>query len=209
MTSPTRIVVIGAGGHARELRWTIQCLPEYEFVGHVTSEPSYARGRILTATLGDNFNWLKEHRDRWDALALGIGSIAARKRIIEELHNYPWQTIIHPSAVYDVNSCRFGRGVFVSAGVVATVHAVFNDFAVANFGSVLGHEVTLGKNAVVQPRAGIMGGVSIGDNAMVGAGAVVREYQKVGDDAVVGAGAVVTKDVPAGQTWVGVPARRL
>jgi maltose O-acetyltransferase len=35
----------------------------------------------------------------------------------------------------------------------------------------------------------------------------VLQGLRIGDDAVVGAGAVVTRDVPAGVTVVGVPAR--
>jgi acetyltransferase-like isoleucine patch superfamily enzyme len=45
--------------------------------------------------------------------------------------------------------------------------------------------------------------------AHIGAGATVRQLINIGEGAVVGAGAVVVKDVPAGQTVIGNPAKRL
>jgi UDP-2-acetamido-3-amino-2,3-dideoxy-glucuronate N-acetyltransferase len=45
--------------------------------------------------------------------------------------------------------------------------------------------------------------------ASIGAGAVMLPGITIGEYALVGAGAVVTKDVPAGETWVGNPARLL
>lgn len=45
--------------------------------------------------------------------------------------------------------------------------------------------------------------------ASVGAGAVILPGVTIGEAAVIGSGAVVTKDVPAGETWAGNPARRL
>lgn len=45
--------------------------------------------------------------------------------------------------------------------------------------------------------------------ASIGAGAVILPGLTIGENALVGAGAVVTKDVPAGETWVGNPARRV
>ena len=49
----------------------------------------------------------------------------------------------------------------------------------------VGHQVSIGSNVT------ILGGVTIGDGA------------------VIGAGSVVTKNVPAGEIWVGNPARFL
>lgn len=51
--------------------------------------------------------------------------------------------------------------------------------------------------------------ITIGRNVWIGGGALILPGVNVGDDAVVGAGAVVTRDVPAGVTVVGNPARPL
>ncbi|HXH52819.1 MAG TPA: N-acetyltransferase [Sphingomicrobium sp.] len=44
--------------------------------------------------------------------------------------------------------------------------------------------------------------------ASIGAGAVIAPGVTIGEMAMIGAGAVVTRDVPAGETWIGVPARQ-
>lgn len=43
--------------------------------------------------------------------------------------------------------------------------------------------------------------------ASIGAGSVVLCGIEIGEKAMIGAGSVVTKDVPAGELWVGNPAR--
>lgn len=45
--------------------------------------------------------------------------------------------------------------------------------------------------------------------ASIGAGAVILPGLTIGEGAMIGAGAVVTKNVPAGETWVGIPAAKL
>ncbi len=51
--------------------------------------------------------------------------------------------------------------------------------------------------------------VFIGANVWVGAGSVLLPGCRIGDNAVIGAGSVVRGDVPAGELWAGVPARRI
>ena len=49
--------------------------------------------------------------------------------------------------------------------------------------------------------------VVIGANVWIGSGAIILPGVTVGDDAIIGAGSVVSRDVPAGATVVGNPAR--
>lgn len=51
--------------------------------------------------------------------------------------------------------------------------------------------------------------IAIGANVWIGGGALILPGVTIGDDAIVGAGAVVTRDVPAGRTVAGNPARPL
>jgi len=99
--------------------------------------------------------------------------------------------------------------------------------------SILGHNLVVGSHNYVSGNCGLGGNCVIGDDCIirqgvtlgnryldrpfeapvlgsmvnVGAGAKILGAVKVGDNAVIGANAVVLKDVPAGTTVVGIPAR--
>lgn len=53
------------------------------------------------------------------------------------------------------------------------------------------------------------GGAKVSDEAVIGANVTVLPHVRIGKRAIIGAGSVVTKDIPAGEVWVGNPARFL
>lgn len=73
----------------------------------------------------------------------------------------------------------------------------------------VGHDTVIGEDCVVCPMTSIAGHVTLGNNVRVDQGVTIRPYITVGDGARLGMGAVVVKDVPAGVTVVGNPARTL
>jgi sugar O-acyltransferase (sialic acid O-acetyltransferase NeuD family) len=160
--------------------------------------------------VGD-FSWLEHQASSVDAAVLGIGNPRRRLALAAELGRaYPrleWPSFIHPSAIYERASAKLGQGVMIAAGVAGSVNVRLDDFALINIGVTLGHEAHVGAGSVVNHAASISGGVQVGREVLVGTGARILQYLNVGDRATVGAGAVVTKDVAAGATVVGVPAR--
>jgi acetyltransferase-like isoleucine patch superfamily enzyme len=65
----------------------------------------------------------------------------------------------------------------------------------------------MGDWCTLSGHADITGKVSLGEAVFAGSHACVLPGLRVGDRAVVGAGTVVTRNVPAGSTMFGVPAR--
>ena len=113
--------------------------------------------------------------------------------------------------------CDYGFNIHLGTGVFLNFSCTILDVA----------EVTIGDGTLIAPgvqilaadhprdaatrRAGLELGrpVHIGRNVWIGAGALVLPGVCIGDDAIVGAGSVVTRDVPAGATVAGNPARQL
>jgi maltose O-acetyltransferase len=111
--------------------------------------------------------------------------------------------------------CDYGFNIRLGPGVFLNFNCVILDVVevLIDEGTQIGPAVQIytadHPRDAAQRRAGLEFGrrVRIGRHAWIGGGAIVLPGVSIGDDAIVGAGAVVTRDVPAGCTVAGNPAR--
>lgn len=71
------------------------------------------------------------------------------------------------------------------------------------------HQVVLGEPYFKTPWDEAKTGVEVGRNVWVAANCVLLPGTRIGDHSLIAAGSVVSGEVPAGEIWGGVPARRL
>jgi len=138
-------------------------------------------------------------------------------------------TIFHPTLV-NLYGCRVGAGskigtfVEVQKGVVIGRHCKISSHTFVCEGVTIEDDVFVGHGVMFindpYPRATADGRLQIEADwtvvpttvrrgASIGSGAAILCGVTIGEGAMVGAGAVVTRDVPAGATVAGVPARLL
>ena len=73
----------------------------------------------------------------------------------------------------------------------------------------IAHNDVIGEHVTMSGQVGLAGSVRVGDRVIFGGQAGVVDHVTIGDDARIGAASVVSKDVPAGETVWGYPARQI
>ncbi len=167
----------------RRLREDIRCVLERDPAARSTFE-------VLTCYPG--LHALAMHRVAHACWRSGLRWLA---RFISHVARWLTGIEIHPGAV-------IGRCVFIDHGM----GIVIGETAEVGDGSTIYQGVTLGGTSLTK---GAKRHPTLGRNVIVGAGAKVLGGFTVGDGARIGSNAVVIKEVPAGTTAVGNPARIL
>ena len=111
---------------------------------------------------------------------------------------------------------QIGRVVIqddVEVGANTTIDRGANRDTVVGQGSKIdnqvqiAHNVVIGRHCVIVSQVGISGSCELGDYVAIGGQAGLAGHLKVGMAAQIGASAGVMNDVPAGQRWIGAPAK--
>ncbi|HWW47717.1 MAG TPA: sugar O-acetyltransferase [Xanthobacteraceae bacterium] len=151
--------------------------------------------------------WLERYN-----CALGKGAEYRRALLAERLASVGDGADIRPPF-----HCDYGFNISLGSNVFLNFNCVILDVVAVSVGS--GTQIGPGVQILTadhprdhaQRATGLEFGrpIKIGQNVWIGGGAIVLPGVTIGDDAIVGAGAIVTRDVAAGSTVAGNPARTI
>ena len=209
------LLLYGAGGFARETAQAVHAMnlggADWNLVGYIDDDPRM-RGEEIdgTVVLGSR-DRIPHFPDASLVVCTGRPSdYVSRMRIVRELGLGPerYATIIHPSAAVS-RSSSVGPGSVLLAHVTLTAAVSIGAHVAIMPQVTLTHDDVIDDFTTIASGVSVGGGVRVEQCAYLGAGALIREARTIGAYSLIGMGAVVTRDVPSGEVWAGVPARRL
>ena len=201
------LLILGVGPHAAEMAQLVERInaaqPMWRLIGFVA--PAGHRGHAAIAATG--------------LPVLGGAAVLSRHERCHlafdhefrdpiDVPRQRWATLIDPTAMVAHNA-RLGAGCVVYPHAFIGADAQIGDRLFMLAGAAINHDDHLGENVTLCSGATLAGSVNVGDNAYLGQACSVRQHVNIGRGSVVGMGAVVLKDVPAGSTVAGNPARLL
>lgn len=201
-----RLVMVGAGGHARVLRHLL----ESQGVGLsavVSKQRPDGKSRFggLDWYASDE-EFISKNSPKEYLVINGLGSIPGNgvSRKVFDLYSaskFKFHSIIAPSAIL-CTDLMLGIGVHIMAGVVIQPGVKIGDNSVVNTGAIIDHDCKIGNHNHIAPGAVLSGGVVTGDGVHVGTGASIIQGVSVGHDAVVGAGLSLVRNLSEGEVVI-------
>ncbi len=210
------VVIWGAGGHALVVAdiirlgvWEGRGCPLLGFLDDVNPEragepfggATVLGGREqLDELLGVGINHL----------IIGVGDNEARLRLADLVRakGFHLARAIHPQAILETDvSVSVGEGTVIMAGAVVQPGCSIGKNVIINTGATVDHGCVIDDGVHIAPGAHLGGNVRVYRGAFVGMGAIVVPGVTIDPGAIIGAGSVVLKDVLAGTTVYGNPAR--
>lgn len=207
-----RIVIIGAGGHGREvadvLRERRQAGDSVEIVGFVDDDLSLSGRSVDDIPVLGDFSWFKNVDAATIRVVVAVGRPELTRRLAERAsrEGLSFTNAVSPDAFISTRA-KLGIGVIVFPKAVVQADVSIEDHVTLNVGVTVSHDTRIERYASVNPGAHLAGNVRAGEGSYIGMGASIIHGRQIGAWTTVGAGAVVIEDLPARVTAVGVPAR--
>lgn len=201
-----RVVLLGAGGHAKSCIDVIEQTGVFEIVGLLakTEEIGLTVSGYEVIGSDSDLRLIKKEVNYAINCIGGIRTQKLRQKITEnaKLVGFEFPSVVSPHAVVSKNS-YIGEGTIVFNGAIINSGAYIAEGCIINTSALLEHDVRIERFSHISTRATVNGNVSIGASTFLGSGSVIKEGVNIGDDCLIGMGTIVRKDLSNGTKYVG------
>lgn len=157
-----KIIIIGAGGHARVVCEVILLNSEYDVVGFVDANIPVGTEVMNGLKVIANQNKLSDLKKFADHYFVAIGNNEVREKLFEELKQFLTPvTLIHPAAIIS-KSAIIESGSICLANTVVGANCTIGENCIVNAGTIVDHD------SVIENNVHLSVGTMVGSNSMIG-----------------------------------------
>jgi len=193
-----KIVLIGAGGHARSCIQVIEQLDEFAIAGLVGLPDEVGSDQFGYKVIGSDSD-LPAIRKSIEYAVITVGQILSaqiRIKLFEKTKNagFTLPTIVSKFAQISPHVI-IGEGSILMNSVIINSGSQIGKNCIINTCALLEHDVVIGDHTHVSTGVIINGATCIGQKTFIGSGSVIRNGISIGDNCLIGMGSVVLKDL--------------
>ena len=193
-----KILLIGAGGHARSCIDVLEEENQFEIAGLIEKGESISNESLGYLVIGTDDD-LKVLRQQYKNALITVGQIKSPKiriklyQLLKEL-DFTLPVIVSPHA-YVSKHAQIGEGSIVMHGVIINANAIIGNNCIINNRVLIEHDAVIGDHCHIATGAIINGEVSVENETCIGSGAVTKQAISIGKNCVIGAGVVLKNDI--------------
>lgn len=145
-----------------------------------------------------------------DVFICALGDVNYKKDYVEKVLNKGGEfiSLIHPTAVIG-NNAKIGVGCIIGAYANISCDTIVGDYVTISIKAGVGHDSTVGDYTHIGGLTNISGFVSIGKQVTIHPCSNIIPHRVINDNSIVGTGSVVIRNVKAGATVFGNPAKTI
>jgi acetyltransferase EpsM len=195
-----KIIIVGSGGHAAELRDyinhnnTARPKDQIEVIGFIDdNKETHQHYRFTEPFLGG----IKNHKvNKEVSYLMGIANLEYRKEIIEALlaQGAKFIGLIHPTAIISP-SAEIEETTVVSHNASVGAMAKIGKFNMLNSRCTIGHDSVIGDYNFISPQVAISGHTKIENGNLIGTNACTIPGISIGNNNKIAAGMIIYKPV--------------
>jgi sugar O-acyltransferase (sialic acid O-acetyltransferase NeuD family) len=214
---PRHLVILGAGGFAREVYWYALASGVHEVV--LVDETVQNRSRLIwgdqtVLVISDWIEFLTNlELSAFRQFIVAVGKPALKQKLAASATHHGLKaapTLVHADAHIYGPDCTVGDGGVIAPGCRLTTNVKVGNFVSLGINVAVGHDSVIGDYVTCNPGSQISGNVTLGAGVLIGTGACVNEKLTIAEDVTLGAQGCAIRDVSErGIIVAGVPAKRL
>ena len=193
-----KILLIGAGGHARSCIDVLEEENQFEIAGLIEKGKSISNESLGYPVIGTDDD-LKVLRQQYKNALITVGQIKSPKiriklyQLLKEL-DFTLPVIVSSQA-YVSKHAQIGEGSIIMHGVIINANAKIGNNCIINNRALIEHDAVIGDHCHIATGAIINGEVSVENETFIGSGAVTKQAISIGKNCVIGAGVVLKNDI--------------
>jgi len=197
-----KILLIGAGGHARSCIDVLEKENQFEIAGLIEKGESISNESLGYPVIGTDDD-LQVLRQQYKYALITVGQIKTPKvriklfQLLKKL-DFTLPVILSPKS-YVSKHAQIGEGTIIMHGSIVNANAIIGKNCIINNHSLIEHDSVIGDHCHIATGAIINGEVSVGKETFVGSGVVTKQVISIGDNCIIGAGAILKTDIPENQ----------